>query len=88
MLESYSEFDTSALWTEHGIFLLIFIPVFLAVYFLPAIIAFVLRREHKKKILLANIPAGLSWIAWFGILIWAISGKQKEPRKNAESDPA
>ncbi|MBB6520621.1 superinfection immunity protein [Pseudoteredinibacter isoporae] len=68
----------NTLWTEHGAFLLVFVPLFLAIYFLPSLIAVLLRREHKKKIMLANIPAGFSWIAWVGILIWAVSGKQEE----------
>ncbi|WP_299977652.1 superinfection immunity protein [uncultured Pseudoteredinibacter sp.] len=80
MLERFSQFDSTALWTEHGVFLLIFIPLFLAIYFLPSLVAFVMRRESKKKILLANIPAGLSWIAWFGVLAWAVVGKLEEEK--------
>jgi hypothetical protein len=58
--------------------LLIFLtPAFIALYFLPAILAFALNRKHKTKILVANIPAGISWIMWLSILVWAFTGKEK-----------
>ena len=53
------------------------VPLFFIVYFLPSILAILLNREHKGKIMAANVPAGISWIVWFGILAWAISGREK-----------
>ncbi|WNZ56188.1 superinfection immunity protein [Microbulbifer sp. MKSA007] len=47
----------------------------LVFWFLPALIAFFLNRKHFGKILVANVPAGLSWLAWFALLAWAVTGK-------------
>ena len=57
----------------------VFIPFFLAIYFLPTVIAMFRNRQHLGKIFLANIPAGFSWIAWMALIIWAFTGKQKKP---------
>ncbi len=62
-----------------------FIPALLAIYFLPSIIASFRNRRHLATIFLANIPAGLSWIAWLALLAWAISGKQKKPAEQTEA---
>jgi len=51
------------------------IPLLIAVYFLPAIIAVLLNRRHKGKIIAANVPAGFSWFLWFAVLAWAVTGK-------------
>lgn len=59
-------------------FLLAFVPLFLIVYFLPGLLAYILRRKSKRRILIANVPAGLSFFAWFAVLMWAINGKQDE----------
>lgn len=57
----------------------VFVPLFLAIYFLPSIIATFRNRQHLGKIFLANIPAGFSWIAWMALIVWAFTGKQKKP---------
>jgi hypothetical protein len=49
--------------------------VLLLVWFLPAIVALFLNRKHAKYIALACIPAGLSFIAWGGVMVWAVTGK-------------
>ena len=56
-------------------FLLWFVPLFLVIYFVPTFIAIFFNRQHLGKIALANIPAGLSMIAWFGLIGVACSGK-------------
>ena len=56
----------------------VFVPLFLAIYFLPSIIATFRNRQHLGKIFLANIPAGFSWIAWMALIVWAFTGKQKK----------
>ncbi|WP_444920411.1 superinfection immunity protein [Microbulbifer sp. CnH-101-G] len=56
---------------------ILFVVFFFAVWFLPAIAAFFLNRKHFRKILAANIPAGLSWIAWVALLAWAVTGKMR-----------
>lgn len=47
----------------------------LFIWFLPALIALFFNRKHFKLILLACIPAGLSLIAWSGVMVWAVTGK-------------
>ncbi|WP_444895752.1 superinfection immunity protein [Microbulbifer sp. SSSA005] len=55
----------------------LFLVFFLLVWFLPALIAFFFNRKHFGKILVANVPAGLSWLAWFALLAWAVTGKMR-----------
>lgn len=62
--------------------------VAIALWFLPAFLALFFNRKHFKLILIACIPAGFSFIAWGGVLIWATTGKVVEKyKKKAESDP-
>ncbi|MCA0893163.1 superinfection immunity protein [Microbulbifer agarilyticus] len=53
----------------------IFVVFFFAVWFLPSLLAIFFNRKHLGKIFLANVPAGLSWIAWVALLVWAVTGK-------------
>ncbi|WP_212747712.1 superinfection immunity protein [Pseudoalteromonas aurantia] len=53
----------------------LFLVLFLCVWFLPTILAAFFNRKNLVKILVANIPAGLSWAAWGALLVWAFSGK-------------
>ncbi|MDX1538505.1 superinfection immunity protein [Arsukibacterium sp.] len=55
-------------------FLLWFVPLFLVIYFVPSLIALFFNRKHLGKIVLANIPAGLSVIAWCALIGVAFSG--------------
>ncbi|WP_395338231.1 superinfection immunity protein [Ningiella sp. W23] len=52
-----------------------FIAFFLVVWFLPTIVALFFNRRNAKLIFAANVPAIISWIAWFGLLAWAATGK-------------
>ncbi|WP_444943132.1 superinfection immunity protein [Microbulbifer sp. ZKSA006] len=63
----------------------LFLVFFLLVWFLPALIAFVFNRKHFGKIAVANVPAGLSWLAWFALLAWAVTGKMRG-KKGSASD--
>lgn len=45
------------------------------VWFLPAILALFFNPKHVKYIALACIPAGISFIAWSGVMVWAVTGK-------------
>lgn len=56
----------------------IFIPLFLIIYFLPAILAFMFNKKYLKIIAVANIPAGFSMIAWFALIIFAITGNASD----------
>lgn len=55
--------------------LVLFGLLFLAVWFLPSLLALIFNRKHIGKIALLNIPAGLSWIAWGALCVWAVTGK-------------
>jgi len=55
----------------------------LIIWFLPAMLALIFNRKHFKLILLACIPAGLSFIAWGGVLIWATTGKVVDKYANS-----
>ncbi len=66
----------SAAWQQADLlFLLGFGLFFLTAWFLPSVLALVFNRQHVGKIALLNIPAGLSWIAWLALLVWAVTGK-------------
>lgn len=58
------------------------IPFTLLVWFIPSILALFFNRKQVKLILLANIPAGFSFIAWGACIVWAVTGwvtKNKNP---------
>lgn len=44
-------------------------------WFLPAILSLFFNPQHTKLITLACIPAGFSFIAWGGVMVWAVTGK-------------
>ena len=54
----------------------------LFVWFLPAMLALVFNRKHFKLILIACVPAGLSLIAWSGVMVWAVTGKVVDKYRN------
>lgn len=57
-------------WQQADVlFLLGFGLFFLAVWFLPSLLALAFNRQHAGKIALLNIPAGFSWIAWVALLV-------------------
>ncbi|KKO46930.1 hypothetical protein WG68_03045 [Arsukibacterium ikkense] len=56
-------------------FFLWFIPLFFVIYFIPTLVALFFNRQHLGKIAIANIPAGLSMIAWFALIGLAFSGR-------------
>lgn len=51
------------------------IPLTLVVWFIPSILAVFFNRKHLKLIVLANIPAGFSFIAWGACIAWAVTGR-------------
>lgn len=63
-----------------------FTLLFFGAWFLPSIVALFCNRKHLGKTLLANVPAGLSWIAWLALLAWAVTGKRRS-KKEAERPP-
>ncbi len=66
---------TQLLPQQNLLFWLWFVPLLLLCWFLPSLLALFFNRKHLKLIALANIPAGLSVIAWGGCIIWAVTGK-------------
>jgi hypothetical protein len=65
---------------QNGSMIIVLGLVVLIFWFLPAILAAFLNRKHFKKILLACIPAGFSFIAWFALIGWAATGKITEKK--------
>ena len=55
-----------------GIFLLIFAIPFLAVYFVPTIIALARHDKNAVGIILLNIFAGWTFLGWVGALVWSV----------------
>ena len=77
-METLNQFISafSTAWQQADLlFLLGFGLLFLAVWFLPSLLALAFNRQHAGKIALMNIPAGFSWIAWVALLVWAVTGK-------------
>lgn len=66
----------SSAWQEADwVFLVLFGLFFLAVWFLPSLLALLFNRGHLGKIALLNVPAGFSVIAWGALIVWAVTGK-------------
>lgn len=60
---------------QQGIgFWLWFLPLMLVIWFLPTILAAFFNRKQLKYIAIANVPAGMSFIAWGGCIVWAVTG--------------
>lgn len=57
---------------KEALAILIILVIIVAIYFIPAIVAF--RREHPNKwpIFLINLVFGSTLIGWIGSLIWAM----------------
>ena len=56
----------------------IVIPLMLAIYFIPTILALFFNRKYLKVIAIVNVPAGFSIIAWCGLIIVAVTGSASE----------
>jgi len=61
--------------SQSGLAFFIIVLCSIVLWFLPAIIAAFLNRKHFKKILVACIPGGFSFIVWFALIAWAVTGK-------------
>jgi hypothetical protein len=55
------------------------IPLALAIYLLPTIIAFKVRHHYAFALALINVVFGFTVLGWLGIFVWALIG----PRKSA-----
>ncbi len=63
------------------VFWLWFVPTFLLFWFVPTLLAIFFNRGHLKLIFLAKIPAGMSFSAWGGCIVWALTGKVWQGKK-------
>lgn len=50
---------------------------FLAIYFLPAIIALSRKKNNRTAIILLNFFLGLTFIGWIAALVWACTTNNK-----------
>lgn len=64
---SYFEHASAMQWVLVGMLVAV-------IWFLPAALALIFNRKHFKLILVACVPAGLSLIAWSGLMVWATTG--------------
>ncbi|SNY49143.1 Superinfection immunity protein [Arsukibacterium tuosuense] len=74
-IQTYFAIFNNAWQQADWVFLLLFGLFFLAVWFLPSLLALLLNRRHAGKIALLNVPAGFSVIAWVALCVWAVTGK-------------
>ncbi|QLE83697.1 superinfection immunity protein [Shewanella sp. Scap07] len=72
------EYLSTLFASENYAFIAMVGAIAITLWFLPAVLALFFNRKHFKLILLACIPAGLSFIAWGAVLIWAVTGKVAE----------
>ena len=63
---------------DYGDFFLgmIFFMIFLAVYFVPTIVASSRNVKHLAGIIVLNIFLGFTLLGWVGALIWAVSDEK------------
>lgn len=54
------------------------IALAVAVWFVPTLIAVFRNRANLGKIAAVNVPAGMSFLAWGALIVWAVSGKGTE----------
>ena len=79
--------ELQSLFIDQNIITIIaLVLLILIIWFLPAMIAFFLNRKHFKKILVACVPAGLSFIAWFALVAWAVTGKVVNKQLNKDNE--
>ena len=56
--------------------------VFLAIYFIPTIVAYNRDHHNKTAIIVLNIVAGWLLIGWIVALIWSCTAVKPELRNN------
>lgn len=57
----------------------ILLPILLAIYLIPLMVAFVRQHPNRWAIAAINIALGGTGIAWLGSLIWAMGAVHKSP---------
>jgi len=67
--------------TQNGIVIIIAIVAGIFFIFIPGMVALIRNPRRAKVIFVACIPSMFSFWAWFGLLAWAISGKEFRKKK-------
>lgn len=65
--------------------LLLFIPkilLYLLIYLLPSLVAYILAKANIRKIFIVNLLLGWTVVGWIVPLMWAISRKQPQVYNN------
>ena len=60
-----------------------FIILFIALYFLPSIVAMARMHKNKTAVIATNILLGWTAIGWIAAMIWAVMDSQSQ-RKRVE----
>lgn len=58
------------------------IAVTVFVIFIPGMVALLRNPRRAKLIFIACVPSMFSFWAWFGLLAWAVSGKEFRKKKD------
>lgn len=74
-LQQFISLFSTAWQQADWVFMLVFGLFFVAVWFLPSLLALIFNRQHAGKIAVLNVPAGFSVIAWAALFVWAVTGK-------------
>lgn len=53
--------------------------VFLAIYFLPTIVAFIRSSRSRSTVLIVNLLLGWTFIGWLVALVVAVRGRKDAP---------
>lgn len=64
--------------TAEPTFFMWFIPSFFAFWFFPTILALFFNRKALKYIAIVNIPAGMSFLLWGALILFAVTGNLQE----------
>ena len=70
--------------TDYSAFWLIALIPFIAIYFLPTIVAFTRHHQNRLAICLINIFLGYTFVGWLVAMIWSFthvenSGERERP---------
>lgn len=60
------------------VFALIWVFIFLAIYFIPVIIAYIRNHNNMAAIAVLTIFLGWSFLGWLGALLWSLNSDIKD----------
>jgi hypothetical protein len=64
----------------------IIVPLIVAAYMLPTIIAFSRKHHDRRLVMMLNVVLGCTVMGWLAALIWALAWEPKEKRINWVQD--